>query len=63
MKLQELDSKIKMVSNNERLYGSGSFARGKEQKITKASMIFVGNIDGSIENIVKTSFLSPFQKR
>ena len=40
---------------------SGSFARGKEQKIAKASMIFVGNIDGSIENIVKTShLLSPF---
>lgn len=42
---------------------SGSFARGKEQKIAKASMIFVGNIDGSIENIVKTShLLSPFPK-
>lgn len=42
---------------------SGSFARGKEQKIAKASMIFVGNIDGSIENIVRTShLLSPFPK-
>lgn len=42
---------------------SGSFARGKEQKIAKASMIFVGNIDGSIQNIVKTShLLSPFPK-
>lgn len=42
---------------------SGSFARGKEQKMAKASMIFVGNIDGSIENIVKTShLLSPFPK-
>lgn len=42
---------------------SGSFARGKDQKIAKASMIFVGNIDGSIENIVKTShLLSPFPK-
>lgn len=42
---------------------SGSFARGKKQKIAKASMIFVGNIDGSIENIVKTShLLSPFPK-
>ena len=42
---------------------SGSFARGKEQMIAKASMVFVGNIDGSIENIVKTShLLSPFPK-
>jgi ATP-dependent Lon protease len=42
---------------------SGSFARGKEQKQAKASMVFVGNIDGSIENIVKTShLLSPFPK-
>ncbi len=40
---------------------SGSFARGKEMKIARASMIFVGNIDGSIENIIKTShLLSPF---
>jgi ATP-dependent Lon protease len=42
---------------------SGSFARGKDLKNAKASMIFVGNIDGSIENIVKTShLLSPFPK-
>ncbi len=42
---------------------SGSFARGKEQMVAKASMIFVGNINGSIENIVKTShLLSPFPK-
>lgn len=42
---------------------SGSFARGKEQKQAKASFVFVGNIDGSIENIVKTShLLSPFPK-
>jgi ATP-dependent Lon protease len=42
---------------------SGSFARGKEVKMAKASMVFVGNIDGSIENIVKTShLLSPFPK-
>lgn len=40
---------------------SGSFARGKEMKEARASMIFVGNIDGSIANIVKTShLLSPF---
>ncbi|BDY12482.1 protease Lon-related BREX system protein BrxL [Hydrogenimonas cancrithermarum] len=42
---------------------SGSFARGKEQIQAKASMVFVGNIDGSIENIVRTShLLSPFPK-
>jgi len=42
---------------------SGSFARGKEQISAKASFVFVGNIDGSIENIVKTShLLSPFPK-
>lgn len=42
---------------------SGSFARGKEQKQAKASFVFVGNINGSIENIVKTShLLSPFPK-
>jgi len=42
---------------------SGSFARGKEQKQAKASFVFVGNIDGSIENLVKTShLLAPFPK-
>jgi len=42
---------------------SGSFARGKQQVQAKASFVFVGNIDGSIENIVKTShLLSPFPK-
>jgi len=42
---------------------SGSFARGKEQISAKASFVFVGNIDESIENIVKTShLLSPFPK-
>ena len=42
---------------------SGSFARGKNQIQAKASFVFVGNIDGSIENLVKTShLLSPFPK-
>jgi ATP-dependent Lon protease len=42
---------------------SGSFARGREQKQAKASFVFVGNIDGSIENLVKTShLLAPFPK-
>jgi len=40
---------------------NGSFSRGKEQINANASMVFVGNINGSIENIVKTSHLfSPF---
>jgi len=42
---------------------SGSFARGKEQKQAKASFVFVGNINGNIENIIRTShLLSPFPK-
>ncbi len=40
---------------------SGSFARGKEQKEATASMVFVGNVNQSIEVLVKTSHLfSPF---
>jgi len=40
---------------------NGSFARGKEHINANASMVFIGNIDGSIENLVKTSHLfSPF---
>lgn len=42
---------------------NGAFARGKEHVNASASMVFVGNIDGSIQNIVKTShLLSPFPK-
>lgn len=42
---------------------NGSFSRGKESINADASMVFVGNINGSIENIVKTShLLSPFPK-
>ncbi len=40
---------------------NGSFARAKEHINANASMVLVGNINGSIENIVKTSHLfSPF---
>jgi ATP-dependent Lon protease len=40
---------------------SGSFARGKEQKEGKASLVFVGNINQSVDNLLKTShLLSPF---
>lgn len=40
---------------------SGSFARGKEEKSSSASMVFVGNINQSVENLQKTSHLfAPF---
>ncbi|MDR7870701.1 MAG: protease Lon-related BREX system protein BrxL [Tissierellaceae bacterium] len=40
---------------------SGSFARGKEEKNATASMIFVGNINQSLDNLIKTSHLfAPF---
>jgi len=40
---------------------SGSFARGKEQKAADASMVFVGNINQSVDVLLKTSSLfDPF---
>ncbi len=40
---------------------SGSFARGKEEKNANASMVFVGNINQSVEVLLKTSHLfDPF---
>jgi len=40
---------------------SGSFARGKEEKNANASMVFVGNINQSIDVVMKTSHLfDPF---
>lgn len=40
---------------------SGSFARGKEEKAASASMVFVGNINQSVEVMLKTSHLfEPF---
>ena len=40
---------------------SGSFARGKEEKAASASMVFVGNINQSVEALLKTSHLfDPF---
>ena len=40
---------------------SGSFARGKEEKNAYASMVFVGNINQSVDVVLKTSHLfSPF---
>lgn len=40
---------------------SGSFARGKEEKAATASMVFVGNINQSVDVLLKTSSLfDPF---
>lgn len=42
---------------------SGSFARGKEEKNANASIVFVGNINQSVEVLLKTSHLfEPFPK-
>ncbi|MEK4339130.1 protease Lon-related BREX system protein BrxL [Brevibacillus sp. FSL L8-0710] len=40
---------------------SGSFARGREEKAASASMVFVGNINQSLDSLIKTSHLfAPF---
>ena len=40
---------------------SGSFARGKEEKSASASMVFVGNINQSVDVVLRTSHLfDPF---
>ncbi|MDU5105777.1 protease Lon-related BREX system protein BrxL [Clostridium sp.] len=40
---------------------SGSFARGKEEKVASASMVFIGNINQSVDVLLKTSHLfEPF---
>lgn len=40
---------------------SGSFARGKEEKNASASFVFVGNINQSVDTLIKTSHLfAPF---
>lgn len=40
---------------------SGSFSRGKEEKAASASMVFVGNINQSVDVLLKTSHLfEPF---
>lgn len=42
---------------------SGSFARGKEEKAASASMVFVGNINQSVDVLLKTSSLfEPFPR-
>lgn len=42
---------------------SGSFSRGKDEKRGKASMVFVGNINQSVDSLLKTSSLfNPFPK-
>jgi ATP-dependent Lon protease len=40
---------------------SGSFSRGKEEKAANASMVFVGNINQSVDSLLRTSHLfDPF---
>ena len=42
---------------------SGSFARGKEEKAASASMVFIGNINQSVDVLLKTSILfDPFPR-
>ena len=42
---------------------SGSFARGKEEKAASASMVFIGNINQSVDVLLKTSSLfDPFPR-
>ena len=42
---------------------SGSFSRGRESINASAAMVFVGNINQSVESLVKTShLLAPFPK-
>ena len=42
---------------------SGSFSRGKEEKSASASMVFVGNINQSVDALLKTSHLfDPFPR-
>ena len=42
---------------------SGSFSRGKEEKNANASMVFVGNINSSVDSLLKTSSLfDPFPR-
>jgi len=43
---------------------SGSFARGRDAVTASASMVFVGNINQSVDTLVKTShLLTPFPER
>ncbi len=43
---------------------SGSFARGREEKNASASMVFVGNINQSLDTLIKTSHLfAPFPEQ
>lgn len=59
MKVNDDDSLI--VQYIKEHMASGSFARGKEEKAASASMVFVGNINQSVDVLLKTSSLfDPF---
>jgi len=51
------------ITNLKNFMANGTFSRGKEPIQADASMVYIGNTNGSIENIVKTSHLfNPFPK-
>lgn len=52
---------VENVKRMKDYMASGSFARGKEEKAASASMVFVGNINQSVDVLLKTSHLfDPF---
>lgn len=56
----EQDLQIRVMHMKDYM-ASGSFARGKEEKAASASMVFVGNINQSVDVLLKTSSLfDPF---
>jgi len=62
MRLQVSSSKTKTASNNEGLYGRPvpSLA-ARKRSMPNASMVFIGNINQSVDAILKTSHLfEPF---
>lgn len=62
MRSRESILRIKMVFEIMKDYmASGSFARGKDAIQANASMVFVGNINQSVDSLLKTSHLfEPF---
>lgn len=58
IKFKDKDGGIQIMKD---YMASGSFSRGKEEKSASASMVFVGNINQSVDVLLKTSSLfDPF---
>ena len=58
IKFKDKDDGIQIMKD---YMASGSFSRGKEEKSASASMVFVGNINQSVDVLLKTSSLfDPF---